>query len=93
MSSDADVQDQADLSARRYRSFVARPVVADPVGEQPMSGGDLPVLTEIVTPASAASAVPAIDPAVLRAALEESLSRWLDQELPQVLEKLEHGTR
>lgn len=93
MSIDTDVQDHADLSTRRYRSFVARQIMAVPVGERPMSGDDLPVLTEIVTPASVASTVSAIDPAALRAALEESLCRWLDAALPQLLEKLEHGTR
>lgn len=93
MASDTDAQDHADLSTRRYRSFVARPVVAVPDGERPISGDDLPVLTEVVTPASVTSPVPAIDPAALRAALEESLCRWLDTALPQLLEKLEHGTR
>lgn len=93
MSSDTDVQDQADLSAQRHRCFVARPVVSVPVGARPMSGDDLPVLTEIVPPASLTSTVPAIDPAALRAALEESLCRWLDAALPQLLEKLKHGTR
>lgn len=85
-----------DPLPRRFRSFVARSMPAAPETAAPAID-DLPTLTEIVAAADAPLAENTIDPAALRAALQESLqeslSRWLDETLPQVLEKLEHGTR
>jgi hypothetical protein len=91
MTPGADATLHPETLQKRFRSFVARP--AEPPAATPEPEGDVPLLTEIVTPAGAAPALLAIDPAALRAALEESLCRWLDTALPQLIEKLEDGTR
>lgn len=93
---EGDVVAQADDLMRRYRSFVARApeeTGTAPPSAAPPADEDIPVLTEIVAPAPAAPDA-AIDPAAIRAIVEDSLKRWIDESLlPQLLEKLEHGTR
>lgn len=94
MPADDDLVDQADTLVRRHRSFVARPTPAPaPVAEPVATEDDLPTLTEIVATDCATSAESIADPATLRAALQESLNRWLDETLPELLEKLKNGTR
>jgi hypothetical protein len=100
MTDDSHPVESPDLAPRRFRSFVARPAEALPAaGSPPLAGSDddIPLLTEIVAPDNAAPPLNAIDPAALRAAIEDSMKRWIDEallpELPQLLEKLENGTR
>lgn len=94
MPTDDDLIDRADTLMRRYRSFVARPTPAPiPVDAPEAAEDDLPTLTEIVAKDDALPAASSTDPAALRAALQESLNHWLDKTLPELLEKLEHGTR
>lgn len=77
-----------DPAPRRFRSFVARPAPPSPPPSAAAvveAEADLPVLTEIVVPDSAASRVEAVDPVALGATLEEDLNRWLDAALPAAL--------
>jgi len=99
MPTDDGLIDRADTLMRRYRSFVARPTPTPapaPVDEPVATEDDLPTLTEIVATDGATSAASSADPAaqsLLVAAIQESLNRWLDETLPELLEKLENGTR
>jgi len=93
---DDDLINREDAPMRRYRSFIARPSPAPapaPAEDLAAADDDLPTLTEIVAAESAMTAANVADPAALRAALQESLNRWLDETLPELLEKLENGTR
>lgn|GEM_PF-2764439 len=95
---EGDVVEQADALMRRYRSFVARAPEdggeTEPHGTAAPADEDIPVLTEIVAPDRQAGEAAAIDPAALRAIIADSLQRWIDEALlPQLLEKIEHGTR
>lgn len=83
---------EEDKRTRRFRSFVARP--APPAPAPAVAEAELPVLTEIVAPESLVAELVAIDPVALRATIDDSLKRWIDEALlPQLLEKLAHGTR
>jgi len=83
MAQDEDLLQKADALMRRHRVFVAGAVVPH---ETAADTEDVPVLTEIVDPGAAASAVPAaIEDAMAaqHAAMAAELERWLDTELPQ----------
>lgn len=83
MSDDQDVLQKADALMRRHRVFVAGGASAESAAE---TTDDVPVLTEVVDPASVTQA-PGIETPVdlvqLRNALAFELEAWLDEELPK----------
>lgn len=87
--SDLDTEaliDKANALIRRHRVFVAG--ARDDTSQAPQEE-DIPVLTEVVTEATLATAPPHMQQHL--DALREELTRWLNEELPHAVLKVTDG--
>ncbi|MDD5250740.1 MAG: hypothetical protein PHY45_17310 [Rhodocyclaceae bacterium] len=89
MADDDDLLEKADALMRRHRVFVAGAAAARDDG----GDDDVPLLTEIV----AADALPeaavatTVDIAAWRSALALEMEHWLDEDLPQHVQRVLDG--